>query len=392
MPLQTNLEESDLYLKEEGNDALAEFPSEWPDADLRLELDLDGLTRVSAGDVNAARREEGHVDGLIEPAQPFGFARMARALTGVAALALLALASLAALKTLAVRETKATDSDTPNVTVSRPVTSRPPAVDRPTAVSAPVVSAATPSIPAPTASGNRPSVGASVGRRGSRGMPVPAAPPPAARGRSTPPPPTTPDRRAVAAPNTTEPPVNVPVANRSPAPEPDLSPVRPAELPTAPPPRTEAATTGVAPANSASADRAVAPVVAAPGPAPPSAPPAATPAPAAPIVNPTSAIERVLGRYASAFSALDTRAAKAVWPGVNERTLSRAFSSLEKQEFNLGACEIAVTPPRATASCNGTATYLPKVGSRSLRSERRQWTFRLQQTGSEWSIESVDSR
>jgi len=109
-------------------------------------------------------------------------------------------------------------------------------------------------------------------------------------------------------------------------------------------------------------------------------------------VTSTAAIESVLDRYASAFNMLDARGAKAVWPGVNERNLARAFESLEEQRFDLGECDITVTPPRATASCQGTASYLPKVGNRKMRAEKRRWTFRLQASGQEWSIESVDTR
>jgi hypothetical protein len=106
----------------------------------------------------------------------------------------------------------------------------------------------------------------------------------------------------------------------------------------------------------------------------------------------TAAIESVLDRYASAFNALDARRAKAVWPAVNERNLARAFDSLEEQRFDLGECDITVALPRATASCEGTASYLPKVGNRKMRAEKRQWTFRLQASGQDWSIERVESR
>jgi hypothetical protein len=109
-------------------------------------------------------------------------------------------------------------------------------------------------------------------------------------------------------------------------------------------------------------------------------------------VAPSAAIESVLDRYALAFSMLDVRRAKSVWPAVNERNLERAFGSLEMQEFDLGACDIAVTLPRAVATCKGNARYVPKVGTRNVRSESRRWTFRLQQRGQDWSIESVDTR
>jgi hypothetical protein len=132
-------------------------------------------------------------------------------------------------------------------------------------------------------------------------------------------------------------------------------------------------------------------------PTPAAAPPAAAaggplPAPAGTTVTAASAIEAVLGRYASAFNSLDAQRAKAVWPTVNERNLDRAFDGLEQQQFDLGDCDIRVTAPKAVASCDGTARFTPKVGSRKMRVERRQWTFRLQATGQSWTIESVDTR
>lgn len=117
-----------------------------------------------------------------------------------------------------------------------------------------------------------------------------------------------------------------------------------------------------------------------------------SPVPAARVVTPTDLIEIVLGRYASAFSALDASRAKAVWPNVNERNLARAFESLEQQEFDLGACAITVTTPRAVATCRGTARYTPRVGNKRTRTESRQWTFRLENKGEIWSIASVESR
>jgi hypothetical protein len=110
------------------------------------------------------------------------------------------------------------------------------------------------------------------------------------------------------------------------------------------------------------------------------------------VVTPNAAIQSVLGRYASAFSALDASGAKAVWPSVNERNLARAFESLEQQEFDLGACAITVTLPHAVASCRGTARYTPRLGNKKMRTESRQWTFRLEASGEAWSIASVDSR
>ncbi len=126
----------------------------------------------------------------------------------------------------------------------------------------------------------------------------------------------------------------------------------------------------------------------------PAAAVAAAPAAAAAIKTGTArtAVESVLQRYATAFSTLDARAAKDVWPTVNESGLARAFSTVKEQQVDLGACDIWVTGPTAVASCEGRTRYTPKVGSKSARSEARGWTFYLEQDGQQWSIASVVTR
>ena len=146
----------------------------------------------------------------------------------------------------------------------------------------------------------------------------------------------------------------------------------------------------VAPAREAPVAPRGEPVAVAPAP-----PPTVSVAPPSPARGGAerAAVEAVLGQYASAFSAMDARRAKAVWPTVNERNLERAFDSLEQQEFDLGACDITVLPPRALALCDGTARYTPKVGNRKTRTESRRWSFALRQTSQqEWAIETVNLR
>jgi hypothetical protein len=109
-------------------------------------------------------------------------------------------------------------------------------------------------------------------------------------------------------------------------------------------------------------------------------------------VAPTAAIESVLKNYAHAFSARDIGAAKSVWPRVDERALGRAFEGLQEQHFDLGSCEISVEGSTAVAMCVGTARYRPKVGIRSMRSERREWTFQLGHRGEAWTIDDVEVR
>lgn len=132
-----------------------------------------------------------------------------------------------------------------------------------------------------------------------------------------------------------------------------------------------------------------------PVPAPETPAPAATRAagPSAPgEAAETAAVRATLNRYRNAFSNLDASGAKAVWPAVDEKTLTRAFNQLEHQSIVFDSCSIDVTAARATASCGGRAEYVPKVGSRTPRVESRQWTFTLNRGERDWTIQSVTSR
>ena len=117
-------------------------------------------------------------------------------------------------------------------------------------------------------------------------------------------------------------------------------------------------------------------------------------APLAPVDNPAEAdlIHTVLGRYQSAFRALDSTAASAVWPTVDRKALSRAFERLEEQRIEFDKCQIAVEGLRAEASCDGRARYVPRVGNKSPRTEARHWRFTLLRREQEWLIDQVETR
>jgi hypothetical protein len=125
--------------------------------------------------------------------------------------------------------------------------------------------------------------------------------------------------------------------------------------------------------------------------------PAPAPAAAAAAVVPvreleTRAIQTVLGRYREAFNALDARAALAVWPGVNERDLARAFERIEEQHLSFDQCRIDVGGAVAEAACTGTARFVPRVGKRSAKAEARQWRFMFRKAASGWVIDQVHAR
>jgi len=105
-----------------------------------------------------------------------------------------------------------------------------------------------------------------------------------------------------------------------------------------------------------------------------------------------SAIEAVLGRYKSAFSALDAKAASAVWPTVNEQTLTKAFEHLESHAVSFDDCRIEVFASLAEAACTGSARYVRKAGNRTPKAEARAWHFSLRKADDGWLIDLVDAR
>lgn len=229
-----------------------------------------------------------------------------------------------------------------------------------------------------------------------------------------------PSPKSAAADNATPPSLEPPVAAAAaPAPAPDPAPsVPPAPTPSVstPPPSAPPTVTASPPAT-ASAPRNAAPPAAVPSPsgasvpptaalaptpapaparsaATPAAPPAASPPAASAVIeNNQTGIENTLARYQKAFSALNASAAREVWPTVNERSLSRAFDRLEQQDVSFDRCQIELTNnDRAEATCNGTARYVPRVGSRTPRVDQRQWRFNLVKVKDQWLIGAVDAR
>jgi hypothetical protein len=138
-------------------------------------------------------------------------------------------------------------------------------------------------------------------------------------------------------------------------------------------------------------------VVVPPPPLPPAAPPSASP-PASTSATPTLGdqnerqIRDLLQRYRLAYEALSASSAREVWPSVNEAALARAFDGLAAQTLVFHDCRIQVRGASATAACRGTASYVPKIGSRYERVEPRNWAFTLRRRGADWEIETASAR
>ena len=114
-----------------------------------------------------------------------------------------------------------------------------------------------------------------------------------------------------------------------------------------------------------------------------------------PIADPVderAGVLATLRRYEAAYSALDARAVRSVWPTVNQGALSRAFESLASQNIRLGNCAVTVRAPTARAVCAGTAMWVPRIGGGKQREDRRTWTFSLAQRDQSWSIVSAEMR
>jgi hypothetical protein len=138
-----------------------------------------------------------------------------------------------------------------------------------------------------------------------------------------------------------------------------------------------------------------------PPPAPAVPPRAATPAASnvsAPVPAPASIptgpddeglVKQALQRYRHAYEGLDARSAHAVWPAVNQAQLARAFDALASQAITFDACDVQVRGAMASATCRGTARYVPKIGSREPRVEPRVWSFALKKDGADWKIDSA---
>jgi hypothetical protein len=99
-------------------------------------------------------------------------------------------------------------------------------------------------------------------------------------------------------------------------------------------------------------------------------------------------VRGLLSQYERAYSDLDAAAAARVYPRVDRRALSRAFSTLSAQQIHLDDCRIDLLQSAARATCAGTASWTPKVGGGS-RDQARRWQFELKQIAGNWQIDAV---
>ena len=100
-------------------------------------------------------------------------------------------------------------------------------------------------------------------------------------------------------------------------------------------------------------------------------------------------VNRIVRGYAESFNALDVGAVAALWLGVDTGELRRVFRSVHSQEMSFRSCDVVSATTSARATCTGSLTYVPKVGSPKPRVQRVRWEFQMQERGGRWLIERL---
>jgi hypothetical protein len=148
----------------------------------------------------------------------------------------------------------------------------------------------------------------------------------------------------------------------------------------------------------ASADVSL-PDVVGPAPAPVEIAAAPSPVAPAPAVSPATSVYRphadirtLLQRYEQAYDHRDVQTAATLWPSLDQRALTRAFASLDRQDVSFDRCDIDASEERGSAVCVGTVRYVPSVGRGVEKEGRITWTFDLTRSGEDWRIAKLSAR
>lgn len=96
-------------------------------------------------------------------------------------------------------------------------------------------------------------------------------------------------------------------------------------------------------------------------------------------------------RYEQTYRQLDANAVAAIWPTVDTRNLSRMFERIQRQDLRFDTCAFALAETRATATCAGSLTYVPRVGNGAARTDRHTWSIQLERAGEQWQIVGVSA-
>ncbi len=126
-----------------------------------------------------------------------------------------------------------------------------------------------------------------------------------------------------------------------------------------------------------------------PVPTPPAEPASVAAGTPVPAKGDTTMIWETLDRYRRAYSSLDAPRVHAVYPGVDETALARAFEEFRSQSIEFESCTVDAQEKSARAVCRGSVRYVPATGNPAPRTERRVWTFSLSRDTGDWTITSA---
>jgi hypothetical protein len=130
----------------------------------------------------------------------------------------------------------------------------------------------------------------------------------------------------------------------------------------------------------------------APPEAPISAGPTTLPAPD-PLSVARAAVGEVLAMYRRSYNALDALSVSTIWQGVDLAALRRAFSTLRQQNMMFDRCDVAVPAnDRALAQCDGSLTFVPRLGDAIPQTRRVSWAIDFQRARDRWVIVGVSAR
>ena len=68
------------------------------------------------------------------------------------------------------------------------------------------------------------------------------------------------------------------------------------------------------------------------------------------------------------------------------------FERIQRQDLRFDTCAYAVSDARATATCAGSLTYVPRVGPSAPRTNRHTWSIQLERAGQDWQIIGVTAQ
>jgi hypothetical protein len=103
-------------------------------------------------------------------------------------------------------------------------------------------------------------------------------------------------------------------------------------------------------------------------------------------------IRLLLDAYRQSYHRLDAVSTARLWPGVDTAALTRAFSTIASQQIEFEQCALDVLGARATARCDGSLQYVPRVGSAAPQSRSLSWAFELNRSTGRWLISGVSAQ